>query len=53
MKEIQDADTVDLCDFFSFRISEAMMDLDGPPYAGARYPVESTMGRTHLREVSS
>jgi Nucleotidyl transferase AbiEii toxin, Type IV TA system len=26
-------------DFFSFRIGEAMMDLDGAPYGGARYPV--------------
>src|SRR5206468_1065085 len=41
---------VDLGDFFSFRIGEAMMDLDGTPYGGARYPVESIMGgRTFVK----
>ncbi len=41
---------VDLGDFFSFRIGEAMMDLDGAPYGGARYPVESIMGgRTFVK----
>jgi hypothetical protein len=50
LKEIQDAGAVDLGDFFSFRIGEAMMDLDGAPYGGARYPVESIMGgRTFVK----
>ena len=50
LKEIQDAGVVDLGDFFSFRIGEAMMDLDGAPYGGARYPVESIMGgRTFVK----
>ena len=44
LKEIQDAGAVEFGDFFSFRIGEAMMDLDGAPYGGARYPVESIMG---------
>jgi hypothetical protein len=43
LKQIQDAGALDLGDFFSFRIGEAMMDLEGAPY-GARYPVESIMG---------
>ena len=50
LKQIQDAGTLDLGDFFSFRIGEAMMDLDGAPYGGARYPVESLMGgRTFVK----
>jgi len=45
LKEIQDAGAVDLGDFFSFRVGETMMDLDGalaerairwsPSWAGA------------------
>ena len=50
LKQIQDAGAVDLGDFFSFRIGEAMMDLDGAPYGGARHPVESLMGgRTFVK----
>jgi len=50
LKEIQDAGAVDLGDFFSFRVGETMMDLDGAPYGGARYPVESIMGgRTFVK----
>src|SRR5580692_5491633 len=50
LKQIQDAGALDLGDFFSFRIGEAMMDLDGAPYGGARYPVESIMGgRTFVK----
>jgi len=44
LEQIQDAGAVDLGDFFSFRIGEATMDLDGAPYGGARFPVESVMG---------
>ena len=44
LKQIQDVGAADLGDFFTFRIGEAMMDLDGAPYGGARYPVESIMG---------
>jgi Nucleotidyl transferase AbiEii toxin, Type IV TA system len=50
LKQLQDAGAADLGDFFSFRIGEAMMDLDGAPYGGARYPVESIMsGRTFVK----
>jgi Nucleotidyl transferase AbiEii toxin, Type IV TA system len=50
LKQIQDAGAMDLGDYFSFRIGEAMMDLDGAPYGGARYPAESIMsGRTFVR----
>lgn len=52
LKQLQDAGAADLGDFFSFRIGEAMMDLDGAPYGGARYPVEPIIhGRADLREV--
>jgi hypothetical protein len=50
LKQLQDAGAVDLGDFFSYRIGEATMDLDGAPYGGARYPVESIMdGRTFVK----
>ena len=50
LKQLQDMGAVDLGDFFAFRIGEAMMDLDGAPYGGARYPVESIMGgRTFVK----
>jgi len=44
LKQLQDVGAVDAGDFFTFRIGEAMADLDGAPYGGARYPVESIMG---------
>jgi hypothetical protein len=44
LKELQDVGAVDAGDFFTFRIGEAMADLDGAPYGGARYPVECIMG---------
>lgn len=50
LKQIQDVGAVDAGDFFTFRIGEAMMDLAGAPYGGARYPVESIMGgRTFVK----
>ena len=50
LKQPQDAGAVDLGDFFSYRIGEATMDLDGDPYGGARYPVESIMdGRRFVK----
>jgi hypothetical protein len=50
LKQLQDVGAVDSGDFFTFRIGEAMMDLDGAPYGGARYPVESVMGgRTFVK----
>ena len=46
----QDAGALDIGDFFSFRIGEAMMDLDGAPYGGSRYPVEAILGgRTFVK----
>jgi hypothetical protein len=44
LRRLQDAGATDAGDFLSYRIGEAMMDLDGAPYGGARYPVESMMG---------
>jgi hypothetical protein len=47
---LQDAVATDLGDFFSFIIGEPMKDLDGAPYAGARYPVDAHMaGRTFAK----
>ena len=41
---------MDLGDFFSFRVSEASMDLAGTPYGGARYPADAVMaGRTFVK----
>jgi hypothetical protein len=48
LKQLQDAGAKDAGDFFYYRIGEAMMDLDGAPHGGARYPVESTMGGVPL-----
>ncbi len=40
----------DLGDFFSFVIGEAIQDLPGAPYGGARFPVESRLDdRTFVR----
>ena len=50
LKQLQDAGAKDAGDFFYYRIGEAMIDLDGAPYGGARYPVESIMaGRTFVK----
>lgn len=50
VKQLQDAGAKDVGDFFHYRIGDAMMDLDGAPYGGARYPVESIMGgRTFVK----
>ena len=50
LEYLQDAGALDIGDFLSFRIGEAMMDLDGAPYGGARYPVEAVLGgRTFVK----
>jgi hypothetical protein len=50
LDHLQRAGARDIGDFFSFRIGEAMMDLDAAPYGGARYPVESRPdGRTFVK----
>ena len=47
---LQDAVLQDADDFFEFRIGTATMDLEGAPYGGARYPVESRLdGRTFTK----
>jgi hypothetical protein len=49
-EELAKAAAHDLGDFFSFEIGEAMQDLPGAPYGGARYPVESRLDdRTFVR----
>lgn len=42
---LQDAGQRDLNDFFSFRVSDPMMDLDSAPYGGSRYPVDAMMAQ--------
>lgn len=42
-EELAKAAAHDLSDFFTFEIGEAMQDLPGAPYGGARYPVESRL----------
>jgi hypothetical protein len=50
LRHLQDAGAVDIGDFFSYRIGEETMDLDGAPYGGARYPVECLLGgRTFVK----
>ena len=50
LDHLQRAGARDIGDFFSFRVGEAMMDLDAAPYGGARYPVESRLdGRTFVK----
>ena len=47
LDDLQRAGAHDAGGFFSFRVGEAMMDLDAAPYGGARYPVEARLdGRT-------
>ena len=47
---LQQAGAVDVDDFISFRVGEAIMDLEAAPYGGSRFPVESRMdGRTFVR----
>jgi hypothetical protein len=50
LEHLQRAGALEIEDFFSFRVGEAMMDLDAAPYGGARYPVESRLdGRTFVK----
>jgi Nucleotidyl transferase AbiEii toxin, Type IV TA system len=50
LDHLQRAGAREIGDFFSFRVSEAMMDLDAAPYGGARYPVEARLdGRTFVK----
>jgi hypothetical protein len=50
LEHLQDVGALDIGDFFTFRVAEASIDLDGAPYGGARYPVEAILGgRTFVR----
>lgn len=47
---LQIAAAINLQDYFTFLIGQPMMDLEGAPYGGARYPVDARMdGRTFAR----
>lgn len=47
---LQEAAALDLGDRFVFAVGEPIADLDGAPYGGSRYPVESRMsGRLFVR----
>jgi hypothetical protein len=41
---LQEAAAADMQDYFVYRIGQATTDLDGAPYGGARYPVETILG---------
>lgn len=45
LEYLQETGRRNLGDFFSFRVGLPMMDLDGAPYGGSRYPVEATMAQ--------
>ncbi len=45
LEHLQEAGRRDLKDFFSFRVGDAMADLDGAPYGGSRYPVDAIMAQ--------
>ena len=50
LEHLQQAAAADLGDGFSFLVGEAMMDFEGAPYAGSRYPVDARMdGRTFVK----
>ena len=50
LEMIQDAAALDLGDCFVFLVGESIMDLDGAPYGGERFPVETRMdGRLFTR----
>jgi len=51
LAHLQHAGEREIGDFFSFRVGEAMMDLDAAPYGGARYTVEARLKRPDLRKV--
>jgi predicted nucleotidyltransferase component of viral defense system len=50
LAELQEAAGRDLGDFFSYAIGEAVQDLGGAPYGGARFPVQARMdARTFVK----
>lgn len=47
---LQRASTIEIGDYFTYRVGEAMANLDAAPYGGARYAVESRLdGRIFAR----
>ena len=50
LDQLQRAGILDIGDFFSFRVGEAMMNLDAAPYGGARSPVDALLdGRVFVK----
>lgn len=50
LHQLQRSGILDIGDLFSFRVGEAMMDLDAAPYGGARYPVDALLdGRVFVK----
>ena len=45
LEYLQEAGQRNLGDFFLFRVGAPMMDLDGAPYGGSRYPVEAMLAQ--------
>jgi hypothetical protein len=47
---LQRGATINMEDFFTFRVGRALANLDAPPYGGARHPVEARLdGRGFVR----
>lgn len=42
-QSLQSQLSLDLGDWFGFRVGEHSMELDGPPYAGFRFPIEARL----------
>lgn len=50
LKELRTSAALNLNDFFFFQIQDSTLDLDGPPYGGARFPVLAQVdGRTFAK----
>lgn len=50
LETLQNEASKDMNDHFEFIVGKAMMDLEGSPYGGARYPVDARMdGRTFAK----
>ncbi len=44
LKTLRSFASIDLKDFFMFQIEDSIMDLEGPVYGGARFPVTAIVG---------
>ena len=50
LEALRDAGKLDLQDFFTFLLGDAIQDLDAAPYGGARFPVDARLaGRSFVK----